>query len=228
MAAERRMTDESPAPAGKKAAPRRQRRKEARPAEIIEAALALFCERGFGATRMEDVARRAGVAKGTLFVYFPTKHDLFRAVAQTVVASGLAAIEQAPDSLDRPLATLIPLLLAQAAHVGQTGVPALARLLISESRAFPDLPRVWHDEVVSKVLGLVTTAIENAQARGEVRAGDARLYAFSIIGPMMSAMLFRDLFAAAGGALPDLDALATQHAATVLNGLLERGGTSKA
>jgi len=201
---------------------RRERRKEARPAEIIEAALALFIERGFGATRIEDVARRAGVAKGTLFVYFPTKEDLFRAVAQTMLSTNLAQIQQAAADLDRPMKELVPMLLGLAAHVGDTGLPALARLLIGESRAFPDLARVWHDEVVSKVLGLLIAAIERAQARGEIRPGDPQLHAFSIIGPMMGALLFRNVFGATGAPLPDLRKLAAQHADTVLNGLLSR------
>lgn len=199
--------------------PRRQRRKEARPNEIIEAALELFAERGFGATRIEDVAKRAGVAKGTLFVYFATKEDLFRAVARRVLATNLDPLLQAVAAIDRPLADLIPMLLAQAAQLAETRVPAIIRLLISEARAFPDLAQVWHDEVVSRVLETVTGLIERAQSRGEIRVGDPRLHAFSIIGPMLAGMLFREVFAGASASLPDLRALAVQHAKTVVDGL---------
>ena len=202
---------------------RRQRRKEERPKEIIQAALELFSERGFGATRIEDVARRAGVAKGTLFVYFPTKQDLFRAVARNILAVNLDGLHQAAADLDRPLTELVPALLGQAAQVGETGLPALVRLLISESRAFPDLAQVWHDEVVSKVMGLLMTAIERGQARGEIRPGDPRLHAFSIIGPMLAATLFREIFSGSGAAVPDLHKLAAQHGDAVLDGLLSRG-----
>jgi AcrR family transcriptional regulator len=202
--------------------PRRQRRKDARPAEIIEAALELFVERGFGATRLEDVARRAGVAKGTLFVYFPTKQDLFRAVARRVLAVNFEPLRQAAaKQRDMPLAELVPLLLARAAQLGETQLPAMIRLLIAEARVFPDLAQVWHDEVVSKVLALVVSAVERAQARGEVGPGDPRLAAFSIIGPMLSAVLFRQVFVGADASLPDLHALASQHARTVLHGLLQ-------
>jgi AcrR family transcriptional regulator len=202
-----------------KAQPRR-RRKEARPSEIIEAAIAIFAERGFGAARLEDVARRAGVAKGTVFVYFPTKDDLFRAVAQTVLISHLERLRSAAADLDRPIAELVPMLLAQAAAViGEGRLPAMMRLLVAESRQFPDLARVWHDEVVSKVLGMLTLAIERAQARGEIKPGNARLYAFSIIGPMLASALFREVFRDTAP-LPDLRELAEQHARTVLDGLL--------
>ena len=200
--------------------PRRQRRKDARPSEIIEAAIAEFAERGFGAARLEDVARRAGVAKGTVFVYFPTKDDLFRAVAQTVLTSHLERLQGAAADLDRPIAELVPMLLMQAAAViGEGRLPAMMRLLVSESRQFPDLARVWHDEVVSKVLGLLTMAIERAQGRGEIKSGNARLYAFSIIGPMLASALFREVFRDTAP-LPDLRELAEQHARTILDGLL--------
>ncbi|MGZ3174066.1 MAG: TetR/AcrR family transcriptional regulator [Croceibacterium sp.] len=199
---------------------RRQRRKDARPSEIVEAAIEIFGERGFGAARLEDVARRAGVSKGTVFVYFPTKADLFRAVAQTVLTLHLERLGSAAADLDGPLTELVPLLLAQAAAViGEGRLPAMMRLLIAEARKFPDLARVWHDEVVSKVLGLVTAVIERAQVRGEVRPGNARLYAFSIVGPMLASALFREVFRDTA-LLPDLAELATQHAQTVLHGML--------
>jgi AcrR family transcriptional regulator len=202
----------------------RRRRKEARPDEIIDAALALFSEQGFAATKLEDVARRAGVSKGTLFVYFASKDELFRAVARRVLATHLDRLQTASADLDRPLAELVPALLAQVARFGQTGLPGMARLLLGESRKFPDLARVWHEEVASKVLGLLTAAIARAQARGEVRPGDPALHAFSILGPMMAATLFREVFKETRGTLPDLDKLAAQHGEAVLQGLLARSG----
>ncbi|HEY3797450.1 MAG TPA: TetR/AcrR family transcriptional regulator [Caulobacteraceae bacterium] len=201
---------------------RRQRRKDARPGEIVAAAIDVFAESGFGAAKMEEIARRAGVSKGTLFVYFPTKQDLFRAVAQIMLSANLGRLESVVIENDRPLRELIPLLLGQAAAAAEDRrFPVIIRLLIAESRSFPDLARVWHDEVVAKVLMIVTAAIERAQARGEVRAGDARLFAFSLAGPMIAGVIFREVFGATGVALPDLRALAAQHAQTVLLGMLE-------
>ena len=210
--------NQNPRPAG--TPKRRQRRKDARPREIIDAAIEVFGERGFGKARLEDVARRAGVAKGTVFVYFATKEDLFRAVAKTVLAAHLRRLQSATADLDRPLAETVPALLTQAARIiGEGRLPAMMRLLIAESRTFPDLARVWHDEVVSKVLGLIREAIERAQARGEIRPGDAQLQAISIMGPMLAAALFREVFRDTAP-LPDLQELAAQHARTILQGLL--------
>lgn len=199
---------------------KRQRRKEARPSEIIEAAIEVFAERGFGAAKLEEVARRAGVSKGTIFVYFATKNDLFRAVARYTLASNLTPVQQAAAELDRPLSDIVRMLLARAANLGESRTSSIGRLLINEARQFPDLARVWHEEVVGKVLGFLGMAIERGQTRGEVRPGDARLYAFSIMGPMLSGVIFRDVFSAADVALPDLHKLAAQHADVIIHGLL--------
>lgn len=207
----------APAQAGRK----RARRKEARPGEIIDAALDVFLEQGFGAAKLDDIASRAGVAKGTIFLYFSNKEDLFRAAANAALAANFSTIQGIGADPDIPLAIFIPALLKQATHSQDSKVTGLATLLITEARAFPDLARIWYDEVVSKILGLLTTAIERGQKRGEVKPGDPGLYAFSIIGPMMSAVLFRNIFSTTPAALPDIEKLAEQHAQTVLNGLLK-------
>lgn len=211
--------DDDAVPASSPPPRRRERRKEARPGEIIEAALELFAERGFGATRMHDVARRAGVSKGTLFVYFPTKQDLFRAVARKITAVNFERLQLVAADLDQPIGDIVRALLTQAALVADTRVPALIRLLVSESRLFPDLAQVWHDEVVSKMFALLISAIVRAQARGELRAGDPQLFAFSIVGPMFSGIIFREVLRDTDVELPDLHRLAVQHAEIVLRGL---------
>lgn len=202
---------------------RRERRKEDRPVEIVEAAMALFSERGFGATRLEDVARRAGVSKGTVFVYFATKEELFRAVAQTVLNTRLVALRHVASDLDVPVRQLVPALLEQAVQVMESGLPAMIRLLIAESRQFPDLARVWYDEVVSKVLAMLVGAIRNGQARGEIRDGDPQLFAMSIVSPMFAVAMFREVFGQSDAPLPEFSLLARQHAETILSGMLEPG-----
>jgi hypothetical protein len=112
------------------------------------------------------------------------------------------------------------MVLAQAAALGEGRLPGMIRLLVAEARSFPELARMWHDEVVSQVLGLLAAAIERAQARGEIRAGNPHLHAFSVMGPMLAAVIFREVFRATDAPLPDLRELAEQHAATVLDGLL--------
>jgi hypothetical protein len=98
-------------------------------------------------------------------------------------------------------------------------------MVISESRNFPELAKVWHDEVVSKGIGTLTALIEMGQAKGEVRDGDARLHAFTLMGPMLMGLLYRETLEPVGGAPLDFGALARQHADTVLSGLLAEPAT---
>ena len=201
--------------------PKWRRRKEARPGEIVDAALAVFAEKGFAAAKLDDIARRAGISKATLYLYFETKEEIFRAVARATVALLIEALESSPEASAEPFAELAPSLLSRAAAMMKGGqVPAIARMVIGESRNFPDLARIWHDDVVASVIGIVTGIIARAQERGEVAPGDPRLHAFSLMGPMVMAMLFREVFGGAAANPPDLQALADQHARTALSGLL--------
>ena len=201
--------------------PKWRRRKEARPAEIVDAALEVFAEKGFAAAKLDDIARKAGISKATLYLYFDTKDEIFRAVAQSAVASLIEALERQVEGADAPFAEIAPRLLARAAAMMKgRRVPAIARMVIGESRNFPDLARIWHDDVVASVIRIVTGMIARAQAHGEVAPGDPRLYAFSLMGPMVMAMLFREVFGGVDANPPDLDALADQHARTALRGLL--------
>jgi len=203
-------------------APKFRRRKTARPAEIIEAALSVFAATGFAAARLDEIARRAGVSKGALYLYFETKEDLFRAAVRAAVTPNLEGIRAVAEAFDGPFAQLIPMILtraAQAMSVSQLG--AVVKMVVGESRNFPDLARIWHDDVVAFMLDLMTGLIERAQGRGEVAPGNPRLYAFSLAGPMVMAVLYREVFGGGDGAdPPDLQALAAQHARTVLHGML--------
>lgn len=205
------------------AAPRWRRRKDARPAEILSAALEVFATQGFAAAKLDEVARRASVAKGTIYLHFTTKEELFQAVVRSVIAPPMAALGEAAKTLEGPLAIVVPRLMAGAADViGRPHVGSVVRLVIGEARAFPDLARIWHDEVVAPMLDALVRVIARAQARGEVREGDARLYAFSLMGPLLMGVLFGNVFAAVSPDLPDLSRLAEQHGRMVLHGLLAR------
>ena len=199
--------------------PRWRRRKDARPGEILEAALSVFAEKGFAAARLAEIARRAGVSKAALYLYFETKEDLFRAVARTLVAPNLTTMAAAFEESEPPFSELAPALLAGAAGLlGDGRAISIIRMVMAESGNFPDLARIWRDDVVEQVLARVAGLIARAQARGEVVAGDPRLLAFSLMGPLVMGGLFRAVFGEAGA--PDLPALAAQHARAALSGLL--------
>jgi AcrR family transcriptional regulator len=203
------------------AQPRWQRRAEDRPREICAAALEVFAERGFAAARLEEIARRAGVSKGTLYLYFKDKEDLFRAVVRDTVAPNIAMMRQAVEAADLPFEAVVRLLLPRFAELaGAVPIGAVAKIVIGESRNFPELAKTYYDLVVSQAVALMTGLIEKAQTNGEVRPGDPRLHAMSLVGPMIMGLLWRETLEPAGGAPVDLHQLARQHAETVLKGLL--------
>lgn len=205
--------------------PKWRRRKDARPGEIVAAALEVFAEKGFAAARLDDIAARAGVSKGALYLYFETKQDLFEAVVRDAVSPNIAVVEAAAASNDLPFAMVSRMLLARAADLLSTSaVGPVAKMVIAESRNFPDLARVWHDEVVSRVLGIITGLIARAQARGEIRPGNPRFHALALIGPLLMGALWREVLEPVGAEPIDLKALAEQHIETALNGLLAEGG----
>ncbi len=201
--------------------PKFRRRKEARPSEIVAAALAVFSEKGFAAARLDEIAARAGVSKGALYLYFETKEDLFRAVVRDAVAPNIKTVVAFAEAFEGPFADLIRVLLPRAAMVmGATGVGRVVKMVVGESRNFPELARYWHDEVISVALGALTRLIEKAQARGEVRPGEPRTHAFSLIGPLLVGVIWRETFEPVGARPADLEAIARQHLDTVLQGLI--------
>ncbi|HJS39996.1 MAG TPA: TetR/AcrR family transcriptional regulator, partial [Sphingomicrobium sp.] len=201
--------------------PRWQRRAENRPGEICAAALEVFAEKGFAAARLEEIARRAGVSKGTLYLYFKDKEDLFRAVVRDTVAPNIEVIRASLAKAEIPFAQVIRLFLPRFAEItGRVPVGAVAKMVIGESRNFPELAKVWHDHVASKAIGMIAELIAQAQAKGEVRPGDPRLHAFTLMGPMLMGLLWRETLQPVGGAALDVEALAAQHAESVLAGLL--------
>ncbi len=197
-----------------------RRRKEARPGEIVEAALALFSEKGFAATRLDEIAARAGVSKGALYLYFATKEEIFRAVVTQAVAPDLERVGAFARTHQGSFAELLQTVVRLFAKTAATGsIGPMAKAVISESRNFPELARHWHDAVVMPMLSLMAGAIARAQARGEVRPGDPRLYAMQVASPLLMGMLWRETFVPGGAEPFDLDKLAEQHVRTLLHGL---------
>ena len=201
--------------------PKWRRRADARPAEIIQAAYEVFAEKGFAAARLDDVAKRAGVSKGALYLYFATKQDIFEAVVKDAVAPNIGAIESFALGFPGPFEQLIRMMVPRVADLAQqSAVGKVIKMVIGESGNFPEIARIWHDDVIAKGIGLLTSVVARAQERGEVRAGDPRQHALSIASPMLVAVIFRETFVPVGAKPFDIPSLMQQHLDTVLPGLL--------
>lgn len=172
--------------------PARKRRKEARPAELTAAALALFVEKGFAATRLEDVAQRAGVSKGTLYLYFDSKEALFEAVVREGILPVLAeneaiAAQHAGSSFD----LLVKLLDNWWAKIGQTAFAGIPKLMVAEARNFPEMAHFYYDNVIRRGRALVGAALERGMASGEFRRLDVDTTIDVVIAPILMLLVWR-------------------------------------
>ncbi len=128
----------------------RKRRKEARPSELLEAALSLFVEKGFAATRLEDVAAHAGVSKGTLYLYYENKDALFKAVIQEGIVPVIAENEAIAARHSGCSFDLLELLLENWwTKIGQTAFAGIPKLMVAEARNFPELASFYYENVIS-------------------------------------------------------------------------------
>lgn len=175
--------------------PRYQRRKEDRPQEITEAALQAFAEKGYAATRVEEVAKRAGVSKGLMYLYFKTKEELFKAVVKSVVVRRvdqlIGSIEStdlsSEDFIRGPLTSFLK-------QVPGSPVAIVIRLLISEGPRHPDLVDYYYDNVVSKGLAAITGFVERGVDRGEFRKSVVTELPQLFLAPVMLSIIWSIIF----------------------------------
>jgi len=179
------------------APPTRQRRKEARPQELLAAALELFSEKGFAATRSEEVAARAGVSKGTLYLYYPSKEVLFKAVVRESLSSHIAEGMQIVAQHQGSMAELLGVVMQEWwRRVGQGSAGGICKIMMAEARNFPDLARFYFDEVINPSQQLLAGLIERGVASGEFRPVPVQEAVHVLIGPMLHLALYEHSFGA--------------------------------
>lgn len=152
------------------ASPRWQRRPEARPEEILDAALTVFGKSGFARAKLDDVARLAGVSKGTLYLYFDSKESLFREMVRVKVVAALAEAEEYVRTYEGSArALLVELIRRMYARVRCEQMTRIARVVQGELGHFPELARFYFDEVILRARRLVEQVLERGMATGEFR-----------------------------------------------------------
>jgi TetR/AcrR family transcriptional regulator len=164
---------------------KRERRKQARPGELLDAALDLFVEKGFAATRSEEVAARAGVSKGTLFLYFPSKEELFKAVVRENMVRHQTEGAEEIARFEGPTAELLKhLMLEWWRRYGATKASGISKLVMSEANNFPDLARFFQEEVVTPGHAMVRSVLQRGIESGEFRPVDMDLTVPSVLAPL--------------------------------------------
>lgn len=167
-----------------------------RRAEILAAALEVFAAQGFAAARLDDVAARAGVAKGTLYLHFASKQDLFEKLVSGAAAPVLSQFADLASDPDRSTAELVAALhgIFEREVLG-THRKDIMRLVLAEGARFPAIAQFWHREVVSRGLAMLSALAARGVARGEIE-GDALVrFPHLIMAPLLVALLWEGLFA---------------------------------
>jgi len=196
-----------------------ERRKEARPAEIVAAALQLFSDRGFAATRLEDVATVAGVSKGTVYLYFESKEQLFEAVVREAIAPNIARAEALVDAFEGPTPDLLRGLFAFVGEVLETPLTGVMKLIVSESGNFPQLARMYADLVLRRAFALLRRILERGIARGEFHLMDLDATVPLVVAPVLLLGVWKHSFGAHTDLTLDRRQVLEAHCENLLRGL---------
>ncbi|HMS80722.1 MAG TPA: TetR/AcrR family transcriptional regulator [Burkholderiaceae bacterium] len=189
------MSPPEPASAGAAHTPRWERRKESRPAELLDAALDLFVERGYAATRLDDIASRAGVSKGTLYLYFANKEELFKALVRENIVRLLDRFRAEVEDSEAPAAELLAAFLnGWWRDFGGTRLAGLAKLVMSEAGNFPEVARFFHEEVIRPNGDLLGSIVGRGIATGEFRPVDIEIAVHLWIAPLVMKAMWTHSF----------------------------------
>jgi len=210
----------------KRVKPRWRRRKNARPEEILNAALEAFADRGFAATKLEDVARRAGVTKGTIYLYFENKEALFKALIRQTIVPVIAQGEAIAQAFTGSARDLFERLVREYWRlVGETSLSGIPRLMIAEAGNFPELARFYYAEVVTRGHRLMAGVLERGIKAGEFKKVNLAVATKLAMAPLMHAVVAYQAFAACMPEGFDVSSYLDTHIDLFLHGISATSST---
>lgn len=193
--------------------------KDQRRQAMLNAALDEFFERGFTAARMDDIARRAGLSKGTLYLYFESKEALFGALIDSIALPNVTRMEEFLAAAPSARAALHALMGFLPQLIRDTPVPRIAKVLIADAGAFPEVVQRYRHQVIDRILAAVTALLERGRDSGELVVDDPRLTARLVVAPVAFSAIWRVVFETDPAARVDLDALFATHERMLLRAL---------
>jgi AcrR family transcriptional regulator len=196
-----------------------RRRKQARPGEILAAALACFKERGFAGTRLEDVAARAGVTKGTIYLYYSSKEELFKSIVRGELVPNLEHLEAALAEPGPASALLERLVSFWAQTVAPSPLSIIPKIVIAEAGNFPELARFFLETGPHRMLRLIASVLRRGIARGEFRPVDVEHVVYCVIAPMVFSVLWQHSLGPHDDRPLDVQAVCRAHLDLLLHGL---------
>jgi TetR/AcrR family transcriptional regulator len=204
---------------------KRSRRKDARPGELLASALDLFVEKGFAATRVEEIAQHAGVSKGTLFLYFPSKEDLFKAVVRENISGRFAEWDEEIKRFKGPTSEMLrQCLFGWWDRIGSTKAAGISKLMMSEAQNFPELADFYQREVIQPGNALIERILQRGMTRGEFRPMDVPCGVFLVLAPLLFLAMWKHSLGTCCGSAAELDP--QKYLAAQLDMLLRGFGTN--
>jgi AcrR family transcriptional regulator len=190
---------------------RTEEAKDKRRLALMTAALDEFFEKGFSAARMDDIAKRAGLSKGAIYLYFDSKEALFTSLVDAFAIPNIERIEQAAEAAGSAMAAIEAMMRLAPVFIRETPVPKIMKILIADAPAFPEMVTAYRKKVVERVLGAITNALKKAKENGEIDIGDPALTARLVVAPIVMSGIWRILFEHDPKAKVDLEALFALH-----------------
>ena len=169
-----------------------RRRKENRPSEILAAALKAFSSKGFAATKLDNVAKEAGVSKGTLYLYFESKEALFKAVVTEFVLPQIERAEEQAEQYSGSIKSLMSKLIVQwQQNVLETDLSGISKIIMAEASNFPELASFYLENVIQRTRKFIANLISLGIQRGEFRACDVKYAARTFLTPMVFSAIWQ-------------------------------------
>jgi len=205
---------------GDERGPKFRRRAEARPDEVLDAALELFVEKGFATTRVEDIAARAGLSKGAVYLYFPSKEAILEGLVKRAVlpiANNALGIFENYAGDPRPVISAA--LKMVAGRLSDPKLVAIPRLLVREMINFPHFAQMYREAVLDRVMPVVERLIRNGIEEGYFREVDPELTLRSIVGPIVLHLLIAEIFGIMPAGGLSIERLIDNHLTILFDGL---------
>jgi AcrR family transcriptional regulator len=200
--------------------PKFRRRAEARPDEVLDAALELFMEKGFAATRVDDIAKRAGLSKGAVYLYFPSKEAVLEALVRRAIIPIADSALEALRAYEGDPRIVITMVMKMIGHrFGDPRIVAIPKVVFREVLGFPHLAQMYRAEVLDKVIPVVTGLIRRGVEQGYLRQVDPELTVRSIIGPLLAHLVMAEVFGIAPEGGLHFDRLVDNHLSILFDGL---------
>jgi AcrR family transcriptional regulator len=200
--------------------PKFRRRAEARPDEVLDAALELFIENGFAATRVEDIARRAGLSKGAVYLYFSSKEQILEGIVRrAVVPIAEHALSFVRNYEGDPRTVITLVLKMVGGKLSDPKLLAIPKVIFRELAGFPELAQMYRREVLDQVIPVIEDLLRRGIDQGYLRPVDPELTIRSIIGPVIIHVAMQEVFGIQPRDGFAIDRLIDNHLAILFDGL---------